>query len=71
MLAISVFDVAGKKIIDLGSIAVLARSHTQSIDMSRYNSGSYICDMLFSGSEGVVTEHAKLVNYLVFRNFMF
>lgn len=48
-IASSLFDVAGRKVIDIESRDMIAGTHSLGIDMNQLNSGMYVCQMQFIG----------------------
>jgi hypothetical protein len=60
-LSIRIYNLAGKMVADFGKRSFSAGQNSQIIDLTTFNSGMYVCEFLYSGSDGIKADHLKLV----------
>ncbi len=60
-LSIRMYNLAGKTVADFGSRHFNAGQNSQLINLNKYNSGMYVCELSYSGSDGIKTDRLKLV----------
>jgi hypothetical protein len=60
-LSVTVFDIAGKKVLDYGNGFFKAGFNSQIIDLGSLAKGMYLCDLKYSGKSGIQADHLKLL----------